>query len=56
MGKTTISGTTLLCHNCGEKHVLTYPIPLTEFVAKLKAFDRLHKTCIKKMTYENPRT
>ncbi len=47
---TTIRNGNLFCTHCGEEHELNMPIPVDDMSRKIKAFDILHKNCLKTWT------
>ncbi len=49
---TTFRNQNLFCTNCGETHVLHYPIPGVQISKKSKEFAALHKDC--KQTWVQP--
>jgi len=44
---TTIRNSNLFCLNCGGEFPLKFPSPVGEMNKKMKAFDDLHKDCLK---------
>lgn len=42
----------LFCYNCGQKHILDMPMPISDLTKKIDAFNILHENC--KKTWSEP--